>query len=77
MDDGDRAQAYAELERELALRDWKSRDGYGEVQIVTTDGVICCDCGAPIGGERLGAVPNAVRCVGCQEVREAEDKRYE
>jgi len=77
MDDGDRAQAYAELDRAIALRNFRRGEASGETQIVTADGVVCCDCGAPIGGDRLGIVPKAVRCVGCQEVKEAEEKRYE
>ncbi|HYE35471.1 TraR/DksA C4-type zinc finger protein [Methylocaldum sp.] len=77
MDDADRAQAYEEMDRAIALRNSLAGEASGEAQIVTADGVVCCDCSAPIGGDRLGIVPKAVRCVGCQEVREAEEKRYE
>jgi len=78
VDDADRAQAYAELDREIALRNFRSGEATGPTQVVTADGVIFCrDCGAPIGADRLGILPTAVRCVGCQEIREAEEKRYE
>ena len=32
---------------------------------VTSDGT-CRDCGAPIGAERVAALPDATRCVSCQ-----------
>lgn len=76
MDDADRAQAHEEMDRAIALRNSLAGEASGETQIVTADGVVCCDCGEPIGGERLRAVPKTVRCVGCQEAREAEENRY-
>ena len=27
---------------------------------------VCEDCGGPIGAERMEALPDATRCVGCQ-----------
>ena len=30
---------------------------------------LCADCGEPISGKRLEAIPWAVRCVSCQERR--------
>ena len=38
------------------------------------DGVILClECGEPIPLARLRALPDAVRCVGCQETHEATE----
>lgn len=34
----------------------------------------CCDCGDEIETARLEALPNAVRCIGCQEKRERRDR---
>ena len=30
----------------------------------------CCDCGEKIETARLKALPNAIRCIGCQEIFE-------
>ena len=34
----------------------------------------CCDCGEEIETARLKALPNAVRCCGCQNKKERRDK---
>lgn len=34
----------------------------------------CCDCGAAIAPARLQAMPDAVRCIGCQKKKEREDR---
>ena len=34
----------------------------------------CCDCGEKIETARLKAMPNAVRCIGCQEKKERRDR---
>lgn len=34
----------------------------------------CCDCGDEIETARLEALPNAVRCIGCQEKKERRDR---
>ncbi|WP_210255143.1 TraR/DksA C4-type zinc finger protein [Ancylobacter pratisalsi] len=35
----------------------------------------CMACGDPIGTDRLAAMPNAVRCLRCQEGRERWNRR--
>lgn len=34
----------------------------------------CCDCGEKIETARLKALPNAIRCIGCQEKKERRDR---
>jgi RNA polymerase-binding transcription factor len=36
---------------------------------------LCIDCGEPISGQRLRALPFALRCLRCQERSEAESDR--
>lgn len=35
----------------------------------------CFDCGAEISEERLGALPFAVQCGACEDLREADEGR--
>lgn len=35
----------------------------------------CIDCGRPIGEARRAALPEAIRCVGCQGKIEGKGKR--
>jgi len=35
------------------------------------DRVLCADCGEAIPEKRLRIVPDACRCVGCQEIEDA------
>jgi len=34
----------------------------------------CCDCGEKIEKARLKAMPNAIRCIGCQNKKERRDR---
>lgn len=38
------------------------------VRIDSEEYGVCMDCGSPIAGARLDAIPWAVRCIGCQEL---------
>lgn len=63
MDELDRAQEIEERDRHAALASHRERlRGSGRE--------FCICCGDPIGADRLEAVPNAVRCIGCQTARE-------
>ncbi|HSI41779.1 MAG TPA: TraR/DksA C4-type zinc finger protein [Xanthobacteraceae bacterium] len=62
-DDVDRAQALEERQREISLRRQAER--------MAGDGRLSCVvCGEAIDPERLRVLPNALRCIGCQERRE-------
>ncbi|RTL99766.1 TraR/DksA family transcriptional regulator [Ancylobacter aquaticus] len=68
MDELDRAQELEERARAVALAAHRERlRGSGRKY--------CSACGDPIGADRLEAVPNAVRCIGCQTARERWDRR--
>jgi len=63
MDVFDQAQELELRQREAAIRaQQKALAGEGRED--------CFLCGEPIGEERLKAMPNAVRCIDCQERRE-------
>jgi len=47
-----------------------SSDGRGTLPCHTK----CCDCGEKIETARLKAMPNAIRCIGCQEKKERRDR---
>lgn len=57
---------FLEGDREQAdhARDRLAQGAYG----------ICEDCGQRIGGERLAALPDATRCVGCQAAWESVNR---
>lgn len=68
MDELDRAQEIEERDRCAAIAAHRDRlRGSGRK--------FCTVCGDPIGADRLEAVPNAVRCIGCQTARERWDRR--
>ncbi|MBI4537080.1 MAG: TraR/DksA family transcriptional regulator [candidate division NC10 bacterium] len=58
------ARAHAQAQAALEAADRIARGTYG----------ICQACGKPIPARRLLAVPLASRCVGCQELRETQDR---
>lgn len=60
----DMAQAHIELETEMQI----ARILRGNR--TCTGSPHCIDCGAPIPAERRRHVPNAVRCVHCQDLDE-------
>lgn len=39
--------------------------------VQTQGGEDCIACGEPIGAKRRAALPSAVRCIACQNAREA------
>jgi DnaK suppressor protein len=59
-------QQVLDQDREQALRarDRQAQGAYG----------ICEDCGRKIGDERLEALPDATRCIGCQAEWEAGNR---
>ncbi len=68
MDDSDCAQAVMERATERALCDRLTR----KRRVAETPGRrVCADCGGDIPAARLVAVPDAIRCVNCQNIMEA------
>lgn len=88
MDEIDLAQQNDELFRQQALMahfrsrsaDLGSMLACGEAKSVgrlrPTRGM-CCDCGDDIGAARLGANPDAVRCLECQTKKERRTRNGE
>lgn len=87
MDEIDVAQQNDELFRQSALRahyagrqDTLRRAKSSEAGLASGgSGTLpqhktCCDCGEKIETARLKAMPNAVRCIGCQEKKERRDR---
>jgi DnaK suppressor protein len=73
-DVGDQATATAivDFDNEIARRHLEAiREIDGALQRITDRRYgRCLDCNSDIGYERLAAFPTALRCVGCQTVRE-------
>lgn len=65
-DDADRAQVAQDLHLRLALT---AHRGAADRTPTRRDGN-CIDCDEPIPTERLAALPNAERCIYCQERQE-------
>ena len=67
----DHAQQLDELMREEALRNHgrQRRVVLGDADRVVAPSA-CIDCGDDIAAERMAALPEAVRCVGCQALWE-------
>ncbi|EHO8462788.1 TraR/DksA family transcriptional regulator [Escherichia coli] len=68
MDDSDRAQAVLERESERVLCDRMTRHHRASG---SPGRRVCTDCGGVIPTARLVAVPDAIRCVNCQNIMEA------
>lgn len=69
MDEADRAQHEETAHRQAAIE--AALPGTDGVEQLRQNGVvICMDCGEPIPGARLRALPTACRCVVCQAERE-------
>ena len=73
MDDIDIAQQREQWDRELALKARGQRQdetpNYDE-----TGKRLCLDCDMRIPTRRLQAVPNAVRCIDCQQLHEQRNR---
>jgi DnaK suppressor protein len=69
----DRAQENDQLFRELALREHFAGRSKGQEERVMD----CIDCGDEIAPARLKALPNAVRCLDCQEIKERKERHGE
>jgi DnaK suppressor protein len=69
----DRAQENDQLFRELALREHFA----GRVKDQEERVMDCIDCGDEIAPARLKALPNAVRCLDCQEIKERKERHGE
>jgi phage/conjugal plasmid C-4 type zinc finger TraR family protein len=63
----DRAQQYDEQYREIAIASHFSSRIAQRHQPRAAD---CIDCGEEIPADRREAVPDATRCIGCQEKHE-------
>lgn len=67
MDDFDRAQVLEQQDRDRAIA----------AQCLTLAGTgreDCADCGDRISAARLDAMPNAIRCVRCQDAHERAER---
>ncbi|MFM2053442.1 MAG: hypothetical protein RL456_1479 [Pseudomonadota bacterium] len=76
LQDGDDAPARAaDREVDLALTDHDRQElaaiGQALLRLDTDDYGLCEDCGAGIAPQRLQVQPHALRCVRCEQAREA------
>jgi len=69
----DRAQAFDEFRRDLAIRAKRA-----EAEQLATPSAFgfCDDCGDPIDAERRKALPGARRCILCQEAAERRRRTH-
>lgn len=71
MDVADRADLENECFVNSALYNQHKHREKTNPQVSTEDSVrYCVDCGEPIPAARLKAVPDAIRCVDCQQLFE-------
>lgn len=75
MDIIDTANDLAELQLAQALAEQKQRAQTGAFQIRKNGEVICRDCHDPIEPQRLVYLPDAVRCISCQQIEEKRRAR--
>lgn len=73
-DVADYAQAIAEEERKDALAARAARTFHEEPRVVNGQR-LCRDCDEPLSKKRLKFVPEAVRCVDCQNLLEQRQRR--
>lgn len=66
----DRANAHAEQLLAARIRQVTSM----VTAKTTTPNIVvdCVDCGEPIGDQRKAAMPSAIRCLACQQAKEAK-----
>ncbi|MCE5184632.1 MAG: TraR/DksA family transcriptional regulator [Planctomycetaceae bacterium] len=69
-DEIDRAQAATEVYQEAALLAHKRRTPPARIVPLNGGARDCLDCGKPIPAARLKALPNAIRCIECQNKKE-------
>ena len=60
----DRANAHAEQMLVASIRQ-------AAAMAIANTVVDCVDCGEPIGDKRKAAMPSAIRCLACQQAKEA------
>lgn len=68
MDAADEAQRHEAAHLQAALA---RHHRPAEAQLVEDGEVICLGCGDPVPPSRLRVIPDAARCVDCQEILEA------
>ena len=68
-DDVDRANEYAEREREAALAKLLQPDQ-------RSPRTHCAECGVPIGESRLSIVPKAQHCIDCAHALEQKQRHH-
>jgi DnaK suppressor protein len=73
-DAADHAQALAEVERSDALAARAARMFHEEPRVVNGQR-LCLDCDEPLSKKRLKFIPEAVRCVDCQNLLEQRQRR--
>ncbi|WKE64351.1 TraR/DksA family transcriptional regulator [Gallaecimonas kandeliae] len=70
----DAAQNLEENQRQQALSNHKNRPH--ERQDIDAEGrVWCLDCPVQVPPERLAKVPDACRCIDCQQITELKDRQ--
>lgn len=77
-DDTDRASELEEIERQsaLAAMNLPSRTGSHRFASVAFYSIECEKCGAPIGVERLNALPDATLCIDCANLAERRNRAF-
>ena len=68
-DEIDRANDEAQFTTDHAVQTYLKSQALPPQRIVA-DAVLCLDCESVIPPGRLAALPNCVRCIGCQEAEE-------
>ena len=70
MDQFDRAQALEQQFRDAALK--AAQPTGQQAKRVIGEVVLCQDCDTEIPPKRLAVLPNATRCILCQQIAEAK-----
>ena len=73
MDIADRAHKLEEQHRAAALEAAQTHGG--DVAVMVNGKAHCCDCHARIKRARLIMLPEAARCVECQEIFEKQEQQ--
>lgn len=71
------AQRLAEWFNDHALQLAQRRQrNYVEPQLIVNGCVMCLGCGCAVPAERLKVVPDACRCVGCQNLTDRQRAHF-
>ncbi|MEJ1353111.1 MAG: hypothetical protein RPU13_07605 [Candidatus Sedimenticola sp. (ex Thyasira tokunagai)] len=75
MDVVDEAKRQERQDRDRAKKNQKQKTAVADAeQPLWINGMACCrDCQTPLDNERIGARPNAARCIPCKKIWEKKD----